>query len=271
VHVVRPCSALRCHHKIGRFIALGLLTAIIILAITFGIVELISMLTTRSEGLVALMRKMADAVEVASQQLRPGCWPMSRPTGASSTTIGGAMAARTRARPAAGGHDGGAHPGPHHHRPGDRRHDRVSDLTNRGGRGPLSRVMAERVRLLALRSAGDLRPGADLGAEHGLTAIYLVGVLPLFGVELPRGQDDDRRHLRRRPAAGDRQPDLEPMIVVLSLSCRSTPRSRRWCSYPDPQAGILHQRQDRRHQIEARAWEILIAMLVMEAAFGVPG
>ncbi len=63
------------------------------------------------------------------------------------------------------------------------------------------------------------------------------------------------------------------VIVVVSLSysagrCDRIAR-RSWCS--STSSSTSSTRASSASQIRARAWELLIAMLVMEAAFGVPG
>jgi len=74
---------------------------------------------------------MADAVEVASQQLP--AWLLAYvPTNGRELDTMAAQWLREHARDCSRWARWWAHPGPHHHRPGDRRMIAVSDLTNRG-------------------------------------------------------------------------------------------------------------------------------------------
>jgi predicted PurR-regulated permease PerM len=80
------------------------------------------------------------------------------------------------------------------------------------------------------------------------TAIFLLGVLPLFGVHLPLS-DAGADHLHRRPAAGGGQHHLQHhhhhrRAVGLVL------RGRGGAAVPDrdPQAGVLPQRAHRRRR-----------------------
>ena len=121
-----------------------------------------------------------------------------------------------------------------------------------------SRVVLAQIRISALNTA--------------LTAVYLLGVLPALGVDLP---------LRKTMIALTFVVGLLPIIgnlvsnsviVVISLS------------YSLPIAGasllfliVVHKLEyfiNARivgSRINAAAWELLLAMLVMEAAFGLPG
>ena len=85
-------------------------------------------------------------------------------------------------------------------------------------------------------------------------------------------QDAGADHLHRRPAAGGGQHHLQHdhqhRRVVGLVLCG---RGRAVVPDRDPQAGVLPQCAHRRWRIQARAWELLLAMLVMEAAFGLPG
>jgi predicted PurR-regulated permease PerM len=274
VHVVAPLfRRFGATHKIGRFIALGLLTAIIILVITFGIIELISMLTTRSEGLVALMRKMADAVEVASQQLPAWLLAYVPTNGRDLDTMAaqwlrehardlqqvGTMVGRILVHIIIGLVIGGM--------------IAVSDLTNRGGRGPLTRVMAERVRLLALSFRRVIFAQVRISALNTvLTAIYLVGVLPLFDIHLPLAKTMIvvTFVVGLLPVIGNLISNTMIVVLSLSLSVYTAIASLVFLILIHKLEYFINAKIVGT-QIEARAWEILIAMLVMEAAFGVPG
>lgn len=121
-----------------------------------------------------------------------------------------------------------------------------------------SRVVLAQVRISALNTL--------------LTAIYLVGVLPAFGIHLPFAKTMIAVTFIAGllPIIGNLISNA--VIVVISLS------------YSAPVAGASLVFLVAVHKLEyfinarivgsrinAAAWELLIAMLVMEAAFGLPG
>ena len=104
------------------------------------------------------------------------------------------------------------------------------------------------------------------------TAIFLLGVLPLFGVHLPPVQDPGADHFPGRPAAGGGQHHLQhdhhhrcTVGLVLCGGGGAAVPDR------DPQAGVLPQRAHCGWRNPGAGLELLLAMLVMEAAFGLPG
>jgi predicted PurR-regulated permease PerM len=105
-----------------------------------------------------------------------------------------------------------------------------------------------------------------------LTAIYLIGVLPLFDIHLPLAKTMIvvTFVVGLLPVIGNLISNT--MIVVLSLSLSVYTAIASFVFLV-----LIHKLEYFINakivgtQIEARAWEILIAMLVMEAAFGVPG
>lgn len=274
VHAVAPAfRRFGALHKTGRIIALGLLTAVLSLAVIFGIVELISVLTDRPEGLVAVMRKMAEAVERASQQLPPWIVAYIPNSGQDLDTML-AQSLRDHARDLLrittdvgrvlvhiiiGLVIGGM--------------IAIADLTERPGRGPLARSLAERARLLALSFRRVVFAQVRISALNtALTAIYLVGVLPLFGVHLPltKTMIVVTFVCGLLPVIGNLISNTVITIISLSLSVYVAAASLAFLV-------IIHKLEYFINtkivgtQIHAKAWEILIAMLLMEAAFGVPG
>jgi len=274
VHAVAPAfRRFGAMHNIGRIIALGLLTAVLSLAVIFGVIELISLLTTRQEGLVAVMRKMAEAVEEASQQLPPWIVAYIPSSGQDLDTML-AQSLREHSRDLLrlttdvgrilvhiiiGLVIGGM--------------IAIADLTEKPGRGPLARAMAERARLLALSFRRVVFAQVRISALNTvLTAIYLAGVLPAFGVHLPltKTMIVVTFVVGLLPVIGNLISNTVIVVISLSLSVYTAAASLAFLV-------IIHKLEYFINakivgtQIHARAWEILIAMLVMEAAFGVPG
>jgi predicted PurR-regulated permease PerM len=274
VHAVAPVfRRFGALPNIGRIIALGLLTVVLSLAVIFGVIELISLLTTRQEGLVAVMRKMAEAVEEASQQLPPWIVAYIPASGQDLDTML-AQSLRDHSRDLLrlttdvgrilvhiiiGLVIGGM--------------IAIADLTEKPGRGPLARAMAERARLLALSFRRIVFAQVRISALNTvLTAIYLVVVLPSFGIHLPltKTMIVVTFVVGLLPVIGNLISNTVIVVISLSLSVYTAAASLAFLI-------IIHKLEYFINakivgtQIHARAWEILISMLVMEAAFGVPG
>ena len=274
VHAVAPVfRRFGALPNIGRIIALGLLTAVLSLAVIFGVIELISLLTTRQEGLVAVMRKMAEAVEEASQQLPPWIVAYIPASGQDLDTML-AQSLRDHSRDllrlttdvgrilvhiVIGLVIGGM--------------IAIADLTEKPGRGPLARALAERARLLALSFHRVVFAQVRISALNtALTAIYLVVVLPSFGIHLPltKTMIVVTFVVGLLPVIGNLISNTVIVVISLSLSVYVAAASLAFLV-------IIHKLEYFINakivgtQIHARAWEILISMLLMEAAFGVPG
>ncbi len=259
--------------NIGRIIALGLLAAVLSLAVIFGVIELISLLTTRQDGLVAVMQKMAQAVEQASLQL-PAWIVAYIPNSGQDLDTMLAQSLRDHARDLLrlttdvgrvlvhiiiGLVIGGM--------------IAIADLTERPGRGPLAKALGERARLLALSFRRVVFAQVRISALNTvLTAIYLVVVLPSFGVHLPltKTMIVVTFVVGLLPVIGNLISNTVIVVISLSLSVYVAAASLAFLV-------IIHKLEYFINakivgtQIQARAWEILIAMLLMEAAFGVPG
>ncbi|MGF6233516.1 putative PurR-regulated permease PerM [Inquilinus ginsengisoli] len=274
VHAVAPAfRRFGAMHNIGRIIALGLLTAVLSLAVIFGVIELISLLTTRQEGLVAVMRKMAEAVEEASQQLPPWIVAYIPASGQDLDTML-AQSLREHSRDllrlttdvgrilvhiVIGLVIGGM--------------IAIADLTEKPGRGPLARALAERARLLALSFHRVVFAQVRISALNTvLTAIYLVVVLPSFGVHLPltKTMIVVTFVVGLLPVIGNLISNTVIVVISLSLSVYTAAASLAFLILIHKLEYFINAKIVGT-QIHARAWEILIAMLLMEAAFGVPG
>jgi predicted PurR-regulated permease PerM len=105
-----------------------------------------------------------------------------------------------------------------------------------------------------------------------LTAIYLVIILPLLGVQLPllKTMVFITFLAGLIPVVGNLVSNVVVVIVSLSVSPIVAAASLVYLIAIHKLEYFLNARLVGR-QIEARAWELLLAMLVMEAAFGVTG
>jgi predicted PurR-regulated permease PerM len=139
--------------------------------------------------------------------------------------------------------------------------------------GPFARALEDRATMLgeAFRRVvfGQVRISA---INTLLTSLYLVVVLPLFGVQLPLAKTMIAVvfFLGLLPVVGNLVSNT--IITVLSLSVSPTVAMSSLAFLV-----TIHKLEYflNAHivgsQVRAHAWELLVAMIVMEAAFGVPG
>jgi predicted PurR-regulated permease PerM len=142
-----------------------------------------------------------------------------------------------------------------------------------GDEGPLRRALTTRCEYLA-RAFHDIvfAQARISGLNTILTAIFLLIVLPLTGVHLPLAKTliVITFIVGLLPVVGNLISNTLIVIVGLSVSL--------WVALGALIFLILIHKLEYflnaeivGHRIHARAWEILLAMLVMEAAFGLPG
>ena len=112
----------------------------------------------------------------------------------------------------------------------------------------------------------------DLGVEHRLTAIYLVVVLPLFGIDLPfvRTMIAVTFIAGLLPVVGNLISNTVIVVVSLSISFVAAVGSLAFLVVIHKLEYFVNARIIG-SRINARAWELLLAMVVMEAWFGIPG
>jgi predicted PurR-regulated permease PerM len=103
------------------------------------------------------------------------------------------------------------------------------------------------------------------------TAIFLLGVLPLFGVHLPLSKTVLITFIAGLlPVVGNIISNTIITIVALSVSFYVAVAALLYLIVIHKLEYFLNARIVG-GEIQARAWELLLAMLVMEAAFGLPG
>ncbi|PTT42977.1 hypothetical protein DBR33_10865, partial [Stenotrophomonas sp. HMWF022] len=104
------------------------------------------------------------------------------------------------------------------------------------------------------------------------TAIFLLGVLPLFGVHLPLSKTLVLITFIAGllPVVGNIISNTIITIVALSVSFYVAVAALLYLVVIHKLEYFLNARIVG-GEIQARAWELLLAMLVMEAAFGLPG
>jgi predicted PurR-regulated permease PerM len=104
------------------------------------------------------------------------------------------------------------------------------------------------------------------------TAIYLLALLPMFGVHLPFAKTLVAVTFLAGllPVAGNLISNTIIVVVSLNVSLEVAGASLAFLVIIHKLEYFLNARIVG-GQIHAKAWELLLAMLVMEAAFGIPG
>ncbi|WP_301102660.1 hypothetical protein [Propionivibrio sp.] len=139
--------------------------------------------------------------------------------------------------------------------------------------GPLSRALAERLFRLGEAFRRIVFAQVRISAINTLlTAIYLVVMLPLFGVSLPltKTMIVVTFIAGLLPIVGNLISNTVIFIVSLAHSPAIAVSSLAFLVVIHKLEYFLNARIVGT-QISARAWELLTAMLVMESAFGLPG
>jgi len=139
--------------------------------------------------------------------------------------------------------------------------------------GPLIRALAER----SVRLSGAFRrivfAQVRIGALNSLfTATYLVVVLPMLGIHLPLTKTMIAITFiaGMLPVIGNLISNTVVVVVSLSASLHVALGSLAFLVILHKLEYFLNARIVGA-QIRASAWELLLAMLIMEAAFGIPG
>jgi predicted PurR-regulated permease PerM len=264
----------------GKVIALTILGGLFAVLLTYGTVRLANMLTGTSEGVVPLMQLMANAIDSARNHFPPWTQQYLKYLPANVDELRSEAVTWLRANAGALGNItetlgkllihiligmiiGGMIV--------------LSDPTHgyAHGRmpGPLARALEARITLLgrAFRRVvfGQVRISA---LNTLLTGIYLAAVLPLFGVHLPlvKTMILVTFLVGLLPVLGNLISNTVIVVVSLSVSLYVAIGSLLFLIAIHKLEYFVNARIIG-GQIRARAWELLLAMLVMEAAFGIPG
>jgi predicted PurR-regulated permease PerM len=259
--------------RVGKALVLALFAAVLGVAATFGVIELIKLLTTGSDSVVALLQQMADVVSTARARapewVRPYLPESLQDLQAAAATwlrehagqlgvlgqgfgkflfhtligmiIGGIIAFYR-------GHGDGEH-------------------------GPLSRALTARVSVLSIAFRNVVFSQIRISALNTvLTGIYLAVVLPALGVQLPlvKTMVAVTFLVGLIPILGNLISNTVIVIVSLSVSPAVAIGSLAYLVIIHKLEYFINARIIG-SRIRARAWELLTAMLVMEAAFGIPG
>ncbi|MEA1833495.1 hypothetical protein U8607_15525 [Methylobacterium durans] len=274
VHALAPNrSGTLVQHHTAKVIVVALLAAVIAALVGAGILGLVALLSSGSDNLSLLLRKMAEVIETLRSHLPP--WALDI-VPEESTEFKNASVAWLRDH--AGqlrsiGQDvwralihilfglviGGL--------------VAVSRETGTGERGPLVHALTTRVRLLAAAFRSVVFAQVRISALNtALTALYLLVAVPWMGFPLPftKTMVGLTFVAGLLPVIGNLISNTVIVLVSLSVSPALAAGSLAFLVVIHKLEYFVNARVMGGH-IHARAWELLVAMLCMEAAFGIPG
>jgi predicted PurR-regulated permease PerM len=274
VHILAPrLKVVRIHQEYGKLVAVAMLAIVVVTGIILAIIGIIAFLHSEAGNLPRLLQKMADILD---------SWRAGLPASLSEYLPEDIDDLKDLLAEALRGHAGalqklGAEAG----RTGAHiliglgigaliaLHEAHSEETL----GPLARSLQERAVRLSEAFRRIVFAQVRIAALNtGLTALYLVVILPLFGAHLPytKTMIVVTFFVGLLPVVGNLVSNTIIVVVSLSVSLSVAIASLVFLV-------IIHKLEYflNAHivgvQIHARAWELLLAMLVMEAAFGIVG
>jgi predicted PurR-regulated permease PerM len=273
VHVIAPTLNRHLSDQRAKLIAVGLLAVLVVMLITAVIVGTIVFFRSDAGGLSALLAQMAVIIESSSSAMPP--WIIEdMPAGpeelketlaawfrahAADVQLMGKQVGRLVGHTVIGMVIGAM----------VALHEALPTATNR----PLTRELVERVVRLGHAFRGVVFAQIQISLINTIiTGIYLVIVLPIFGVNLP---------LKKTlvvatfvtgllPVVGNLISNVVIVVVSLSHSFNVAAGSLLFLIVIHKLEYFLNARIVGR-RVECRAWELLLAMVAMEAAFGIAG
>ena len=274
VHILAPRLRIwRMNHEWSKVAAVTVLTVIVVVLITLVIVGIIAVLRTDVGSVSALLKQMAEIIDGSRKALPP--WLVENvPANAEELRQTVVVWLREHARDLRGvGTDFG------------RAFAHIligmiigAFISLREARsteepGPLARAMLERAARVGEAFRRIVFAQVRISALNtSLTAIYLTIVLPLFGVHLPLTKTMIAITFVAGllPVVGNLISNTVIVVVSLSHSLYAALGSLGFLIIIHKLEYFVNARIVGT-QIRARAWELLVAMLTMEAAFGIAG
>ncbi len=272
VHVISPRLRI-ASPGYGKLAAVGILAAIIVAALSLLLFGAVSFLRSDAGSLPALLQKMAEIID-GSRSLLPA-WVLDY-LPADTEEMKKAIAAWLREHAgevrALGGEAGrviahivigmiiGAMVS-------------LREARSRESRAPLARALTERAVRLGDSFRRIVFAQVRIAAINtAFTAVYLVVVLPLLGIHLPLAKSLIAITFLAGllPVVGNLISNTVIVIVSLSASLYVALGSLVFLILIHKAEYFLNARIVGT-QIRASAWELLLAMLVMESAFGLAG
>lgn len=273
VHIISPHVAKHLPGQRSKFIALGLLAFTIISLLTLAGIGLVTFLRSDAAGLTLLFDKMAEIIE-GSRAMSPA-WLLSYlpadaetlrvsvtawlRTHATELQLAGKEIARLAAHILVGMIIGGMLA--------------VREIVPTHEYKPLARAMAERALRLSTAFRRIVFAQVRIATINAtFTAVYLVIVLPVMGVHLPltKTMIAITFVVGLIPVIGNLMSNTAIVIVSLSQSLNIAIGSLVFLILIHKLEYFLNARIVG-SQIHARAWELLLAMLLMESIFGIVG
>jgi predicted PurR-regulated permease PerM len=274
VHILaRALPFIRGRKENGKLVAVGILAVLIVAVLTLSIVGIIAFFRSGQGSFPALLAKMADVLETSKSQL-PSWLADQLPDNVEDLKNQGVQWLREHAGEVQkfGAEIGrvfvhaligmviGAIVSFHEARPIANRAPLAQALTERASRlgDAFRRIVFAQVRISMLNTV--------------LTAIYLAVVLPLLGSRLPVTKTLIATAFLSGllPVVGNLISNTAIVIVSLSQSLGVAVGSLIFLAVIHKLEYFLNARIVG-SQIKASAWELLLAMLVMESAFGIAG
>ncbi|MFW5440524.1 MAG: AI-2E family transporter [Methylophilaceae bacterium] len=273
VHIIAPYIALRLPGKVSKIVAVSLLAIIIIgLLVVLGM-SLSAFLRSDSGSLTSLIGRMAEIIE-DSRQILPAWLDARLPEDAvklqqmvtewlrehsGDLQFAGAEAGRHFAHILIAMVIGGM--------------VALSETINDGKHKPFAQVMLNRCTLFGNAFRNIIFAQVRISAVNAtLTGIYLLVALPLMGVDLPFAKTIIAITfiVGLLPVIGNLISNTIIVVVSMSQSLAVAIASLVFLIVIHKLEYFLNARIIG-GQIRASAWELLIAMVLMEAAFGIAG
>lgn len=274
VHLLAPSRySTLVHQHTAKVIAVAFLAVIVVSALAAIILGLVALLSSGSDNLALLLRKMAEVIESLRSQLP--AWVLgfvpeeSEELRAAAVTWLREHAGQLRSIGQYVWHAlfhtvfglviGGM--------------VAVSHEAGAAERGPLVDALSHRVRLVATAFRNVVFAQVRISALNtALTAIYLLVVIPSLGIPLPLTKTMVAVTFATGllPVIGNLISNTVIVLVSLSVSPTLALSSLAFLVVIHKLEYFVNARV-MGGQIHARAWEVLTAMLVMEAVFGIPG
>ncbi len=273
VQVLAPLLGQKISSQRARVLAVALLSTVIVLVLLASIWSAVSYLQSDAGSVPVLLQKMADIIEASRKQIPPWLQEYLPPSAealrekialwlrmhAADAGNLGQQAGRTLAHiflgmiigAMAALHDTTSR---HRYRPlAAALHQRIVNL-NHG----FSQIVFAQVRIAAINTV--------------FTALYLLVVLPLAGVHLPLTKSMIAVTFLAGllPVVGNIISNTVIVVISLSHSLQVAMGSLAFLITIHKLEYFLNAKIIGAH-INAKVWELLVAMLVMESVFGVPG
>ncbi len=274
VHILAPrLKVVRIHQKHGKLVAVALLVTVVVALIILAVLGIVAFFHSEAGNLPMLLKQMADILD-RWRAVLPASLLDYLPEDLDNLKdlivegLRGHAGALQKVGAEAGrifahiliGLGIGALVALHEAQPGQTLGPLARSLQERAIRlsEAFRRVVFAQVRIAALNTL--------------LTALYLVVVLPIFGAHLPLAKTliAVTFFVGLIPVVGNLVSNTIIVIVSLSVSLSVAIASLVFLVIIHKLEYFLNARIVGA-QIHARAWELLLAMLVMEAAFGIAG